>query len=72
MDLGYKMEQESFEKKDSQQNLEDSSHQDDKKFLDSPEQQSPDQFKQDEEKKYESKETIEDKLSYDVGNFIFK
>ena len=59
--------------KESQQ-LEDSSRQEDKKFYDSAD-KNPDAFKSVEENKKEEKEapTIEDKLSYDVGERkIFK
>ena len=53
------------------QQLEDSSRQEDKKYNDSADQRSPDPYKSvDDNKKEENKETIEDKLSYDVGSFF--
>lgn len=55
------------------QNLEDSSRHDEKKHLESPEQNiSNDAYKLTEENKREdnNKESIEDKLSYDVGRII--
>ena len=56
--------------KESQQ-LEDSSRQEDRKINESGEQRSPDPFKSEENKKDENRETIEDKLSYDVGTIFF-
>lgn len=52
--------------------MEDSSRQEDKRLYESGEQRSPDPFKSlDENKKDENRETIEDKLSYDVGTTVF-
>ena len=52
------------------QQLEDSSRQEDKKINESGEQRSPGPLKSEENKK-DDRETIEDKLSYDVGKNIF-
>ena len=57
------------------QNLEDSSRQEDKKYLESPEQNlSQDPYKITEENKKDenNKESIEDKLSFEVGEFFLK